>query len=46
MKNDPYFQDIPWELVTDDSGTLIGTVYTLLPEPDPKRVKPTYFKGE
>lgn len=39
---DPYFDDIPWELVTDDSGTVVGTVYTLLPEPDPKRVKTTY----
>lgn len=39
---DPYFDDIPWEFVTDDSGTVVGTVYTLLPDPDPRRVKSTW----
>lgn len=43
---DPYFDDIPWDIITDDSGDVVGIVYTLLPEPDPKRVKPIYFQGE
>lgn len=42
---DPYFDDIPWEFVTDDSGTVVGTVYTLLSNPDPRRVKQTWDTG-
>lgn len=41
MRTDPYFQDIPWDIVTDDSGKVIGEVYVLLPDPAPRRVKPT-----
>jgi len=26
---DPYFYDIPWELVEDDTGRVIGEIYTL-----------------
>lgn len=41
MRADPLFDDIPWEFITDDADNVIGTVYLLLPKPDPKRVKPT-----
>lgn len=34
---DPYFQDIPWDIITDDAGRVIGTVYILLPDPPPRR---------
>lgn len=40
-KVDAYFQDIPWEIVTDDAGKVIGEVYVLLPDPAPRKVKPT-----
>lgn len=38
MKPDPYFNDIPWEIITDDKGRVIGEVYTLRPVPQ-KRCK-------
>ncbi|BFH10590.1 hypothetical protein WJ0W_004713 [Paenibacillus melissococcoides] len=34
---DPYFQDIPWDIITNDSGEVIGAVYVLLPDPPPRR---------
>lgn len=34
---DPYFQEVPWELVYDDKGRLIGEVYTLPRERPPKK---------
>lgn len=27
---DPFFQDVPWDLIYNDSGELIGEVYVLL----------------
>ena len=27
---DPYFQDVPWDLIYDDDGQQIGEVYVLL----------------
>ncbi|GIO36234.1 hypothetical protein J41TS12_10950 [Paenibacillus antibioticophila] len=27
---DPYFQDVPWDLIYDDNGQQIGEVYVLL----------------
>jgi len=33
---DPYFQEIPWDLIYDESGELIGEVYVLLPDPPPR----------
>lgn len=36
---DPYFQDIPWDLIYDDNGELIGEVYMALPVPSPRRCK-------
>jgi hypothetical protein len=26
---DPYFQDVPWEIVRDDQGKVIGEIYVL-----------------
>lgn len=34
---DPIFNDIPWEIVTDDNGQEIGTVYLLLPDRPARR---------
>lgn len=36
---DPYFQDIPWDLIYDDNGELIGEVYTTLPDPPTRKRK-------
>lgn len=27
---DPFFQDVPWDIIFDDDGQLIGEVYVLL----------------
>lgn len=37
MNQDLIFQDIPWDLIYDDDGKLIGEVYMILPEPPPSR---------
>lgn len=34
---DPYFQDIPWDLIYDENGELIGEVYIFLPDPPPNK---------
>ncbi|QHZ52175.1 hypothetical protein ERICV_03061 [Paenibacillus larvae subsp. larvae] len=34
---DPYFENIPWDLIYDENGELIGEVYLILPEPSPRR---------
>ncbi|BFH12655.1 hypothetical protein PMJ10TS2_46240 [Paenibacillus melissococcoides] len=34
---DPIFDDIPWDIITDEAGRVIGTVYILLPDPPPRR---------
>lgn len=37
MFTDLYKSDIPWDIVTDDSGKVIGEVYKPLPDPPPRR---------
>ncbi|OPG94119.1 hypothetical protein B2I21_33155 [Chryseobacterium mucoviscidosis] len=37
MFTDLYKSDIPWDIVTDDSGKVIGEVYKHLPVPPPRR---------
>lgn len=37
MFTDLYQSDIPWDIVTDDSGKVIGEVYKPLPDPPPRR---------
>ncbi len=39
MFTDLYKSDIPWDIVTDDSGKVIGEVYKPLPQPPPKKRK-------
>lgn len=34
---DLYVSDVPWDLVLNDSGRVIGEVYMLLPDPPPRR---------
>lgn len=35
---DPYFSEIPWEIIYDDNGKVIGEVF-LLPLPPKRRHK-------
>ncbi|OMF04014.1 hypothetical protein BK129_18820 [Paenibacillus amylolyticus] len=37
MFTDLYKSDIPWDIVTEDSGKVIGEVYKPLPVPPPRR---------
>ena len=37
MFTDLYKSDIPWDIVTDDSGKVIGEVYKPLPDPPPRK---------
>ena len=37
MLVDPYFQDIPWDLIYDDKGQQIGEVYMIHPWMRPGR---------
>lgn len=37
MFTDLYKSDIPWDIVTDDSGNVIGEVFKVLPDPPPRR---------
>jgi hypothetical protein len=37
MRPDPFFADIPWEIITDDSGKVIGEVFLTLPDPPPRK---------
>jgi hypothetical protein len=40
MRYDPIFHDIPWDLIYDDNGELIGEVYlTLLDSPRKRKNK-------
>lgn len=39
MREDPYFQDVPWDLIYDDNGELIGEVYMALPHPPARKRK-------
>ncbi|MNW40403.1 hypothetical protein D3C74_175170 [compost metagenome] len=36
---DPYFQVVPWDIITDESGRVIGEVYVTLPEPPQRRIQ-------
>lgn len=36
-KPDPIFQEIPWDLIYDDNGELIGEIYLILPDPPPRK---------
>lgn len=36
-ETDPFFQEIPWDIITDDNGVVIGEVYTILPEAPPRK---------
>ncbi|MDR9857787.1 hypothetical protein RJP21_29785 [Paenibacillus sp. VCA1] len=38
-KDDPIFQDIPWEFIFDEHGELIGEVYLALPDPPTRKRK-------
>lgn len=42
-RNDPLFQDVPWEFIYNDNGELIGEVYLTLPEPLPRRGKGSWL---
>lgn len=40
MISDPYFNDIPWEIIYDDKGRVIGEVFTLYQQQTkPKNIK-------
>ncbi|OMF98195.1 hypothetical protein [Paenibacillus sp. FSL R7-0337] len=39
MRNDPYFQDVPWDIITDDCGKVIGEVFLILPDPSARRLQ-------
>lgn len=41
-EQDPYFQDIPWDLIYDENGELIGEVYLTLPDPPTRKRKGKY----
>ncbi|WP_164764304.1 hypothetical protein [Paenibacillus illinoisensis] len=34
---DLYVLDIPWDIVTDHSGKVVGEVYKPLPDPPPRK---------
>lgn len=34
---DPLFADIPWDIITNEHGEVIGEVYTILPDPPPRK---------
>lgn len=37
VKEDPYFSEIPWDIITNENGEVIGEVYTILPDPPPRK---------
>lgn len=37
--NDPYFNDVPWEIIVDENGNVIGEVYLILPVKKRRRKK-------
>lgn len=37
MRVDPFFQDVPWEIIKDEDGQVLGEVFILLPAPPPRR---------
>lgn len=39
MMVDPYFSDIPWEIIYDDDGKVIGEVFLLPWQPKRRRRK-------
>lgn len=36
-KEDPYFSEIPWDIITNEYGEVIGEVYKILPDPPPRK---------
>lgn len=39
INRDPYFSDIPWEIIMDERGNVIGEVYMLLSFPQSEKPK-------
>lgn len=39
MFTDLYQSEIPWDIIIDDSGKVIGEVYKVLPDLPPRRLK-------
>jgi len=39
MNYDPYFNDIPYEIIHDDNGQVIGEVFLLLRRPPRRGLK-------
>jgi hypothetical protein len=39
MVIDPYFNDVPWEIIYDNDGRAIGEIYVLLHLPPTRRRK-------
>lgn len=40
IRYDPYFADIPWEIIKDDNGKVIGEVYMVFPRDLPEWIRP------
>ncbi|MCM3208515.1 hypothetical protein [Paenibacillus illinoisensis] len=40
VRYDPYFADIPWEIIKDENGKVIGEVYMVFPREKPEWIKP------
>ncbi|MFK0524784.1 hypothetical protein ACINKY_21525 [Paenibacillus illinoisensis] len=40
VRYDPYFADIPWDIIKDDNGKVIGEVYLVFPKDVPEWIKP------
>jgi hypothetical protein len=36
VRYDPYFSEIPWDIITDDKGKVIGEVYMIYPKEKPE----------
>ena len=36
VRYDPYFSDVPWEIIKDDNGKVIGEVYLVYPKDKPE----------
>ncbi|CAM4274070.1 hypothetical protein [Paenibacillus xylanexedens] len=40
VRYDPYFSEIPWDIIKDDRGKVIGEVYLVYPKDVPEWKKP------
>lgn len=36
VRYDPYFADIPWDIIKDEKGKVIGEVYMIFPKEKPE----------